>query len=268
MIHKRLTVWICLLVMAGMVNFSWVNAWDWDWLRVGCHTLWAGPEVYHAKRLRQGGSQQKGWLYGLRICCEREELNSLYWGIEGAWAEGRLNGDTPSGAELRSNMTDTEVEARLGFTMAGHCLTCFSIRPFIGIGYYQGVNRFLPPTPLPIRSADSWGFGTAGVATQFWCNDTWRVGLNVKARQMWNAKNRVSGDPGVPNIVTLIKDELNWVVEIPLEWYPWIYGRCCQVAATPFYQYRHLGGRESYPKDFFETKWWIYGGRLTFGVGF
>lgn len=235
---------------------------------LGRHVAWIGPEFYHAKRVREHRSRQDGWLYGLRLCLERDELDAFYWGVEGAWDQGVMRGKTIRGAPTKSLMTDEDIEGRFGYTFSGCWGLYYYIRPFIGIGYFHNENRFVHPTLLQVRTTEAYPFGTLGIMTRFWTSECYSIGLNVKVRQMYEGKFRVAKDPDFEPIQTGIADEDQWIVEIPLNWYPYFCERCYQISLTPFYQYRHLGGKEGFPVDFIDTKYWIYGARLTIGVGF
>ncbi|MDP1835760.1 MAG: hypothetical protein Q8K75_07515 [Chlamydiales bacterium] len=234
---------------------------------VGQHTASVGPQIYQLKRVREGGTHQKGIMYGVRGVCERTEPNSLYWGVEGNWAKGTLEGTTGTGRALKSNMTESIAEGRLGWTFEGQLWTYFSFTPFAGIGYYEGENRFVPPTALTIRFTDTFAYFTAGFQSAFWVNDLFSVGLNIRAQDMYEGNDRISDDPDNPAFSTRIEDERHWVIETPLNCYPTFCGRCVEISLTPFYQYRHFGGREGI-FDFLDTKFYILGARLTIGTAF
>lgn len=236
---------------------------------IGQHTASLGPQIYQLRRVREGGSKQKGILYGLRGCIERTEPNAFYWGAEVDWAKGELKGTTASGNPLRSNMTETWVEGRAGWTFEGEWLSYFSITPFIGVGYYEAVNHFRPPTVTSVRFTDSFGFYSYGFQSKFWTNDMFSIGFNLKAQNMYEGKDVVSNDPDNPSIAMRIEDQRHWVVEFPLNCYPDpdVFGQAVEVSLTPFYQYRHFGGREGI-FDFIDTKFYVLGARLTLGTSF
>ena len=245
-----------------------LQAFAWPCIRYGHHRVWIAPEAYHTRRERQGGADQEGWLGGIRACLERDEVNALYWGLEGGWAEGRLKGIDSQGQDLNINMTDLGIEARLGITLAARLRLNMSITPFVGIGYYQGVMRFVPPSRLTIRLCDYYKFATVGIMTKVWCDERLSVGLNIKVRQMYNGKERSSRDPDYPDETVLMKDELSWCFEMPISSQYCYEGWPINLGVTPFYEERHYGGREGYPMDFVDTKYFIYGVRFILGTIF
>ncbi len=259
-----MAVLVALMSLIG----SDLQAMSWPCFRLGEHRLWIAPEVYNTKRLRQGGTHQQGWLGGIRACLERNEINALYWGVEGGWAKGPLEGRSFSGGIIRLNMTDADVEGRLGFTLGSYGCVNISLTPFVGVGCYKGEMRFIPPTPLTLRFCDTYTFASAGLLARVWCDEGFSMGINVKARQMYNGKERITDDPDLPDVILMMKDELCWLFELPLSWRFCYEGWPAEVGIMPFYENRHYGGREGFPMDFVDTQYFVYGLRFTLGTSF
>ncbi len=248
---------------------AWCLPDEWRPCRLldGPHRISVGPQFYHVKRLRDGGSRQTGWLCGLRGSYERLKPNAFYWAAEGSWAQGSIDGTTASGTRIKSDMMDSEVEGRLGYNIHWHCGLCWAFTPFVGAGYYHGENRFVHPSPLEVLFVDTFKFGTAGFLLRAWCDDCWTVGFNFKVRQMYEGRDKVV-DPEVPNTTTIIEDKMHYICELPIQRRICIYGRECYASVVPFYEHRHLGGREDFPFDFIDTKYKIHGVRLFLGTSF
>src|SRR5436190_24377747 len=80
-----------------------------------------GPEFYHVKRTREGGTSQSGNLIGVRGSFERIGRYKWYIGIEGLYGQGIIKGHSGSGLKLRSRLTDRQIEGRFGYTFQGKC---------------------------------------------------------------------------------------------------------------------------------------------------
>ena len=104
-----------------------------------------GPEFYYLKREREKGTRQHGFLYGARTRLDRITPNAWYWGLEGAWAEGKLKGHSGAGNKLHSKLMDALVEIRFGYTWQTFTATCASITPFLGWGHCWENNNYLRP---------------------------------------------------------------------------------------------------------------------------
>ena len=76
------------LLAAPVSLFSWHCT-----LLDGPHKFSIGPEAYHLKRAPVEGTNQHGWLVGVRGVYERLVPNGIYWAAEGAWAKGPLTGN-------------------------------------------------------------------------------------------------------------------------------------------------------------------------------
>lgn len=265
---KRMLLSLAILFLSA----TNLQALCWDDIRyyIGTHHAWVGPELNYMKRYKPAlGSEQSGLLYGFRGAIERDEPNALYWGVEGAYVHGVQNGyGSLRRTKVRADAMDSEVEGRFGYSFVGNFCVNFAITPFIGVGYSRTRNNYKPPTPISVHYTDYYAFGAAGFLSQFWCEGPYSVGLNVKVRQMYEGRSLIENHPLDSDAVVQVEDKPQWIFELPLSWYTVACDRWVDVCLTPFYQYRHIGFRESYPVPFPETRLDCFGARLTFGTYF
>lgn len=249
---------VLLILFFGMVNVS-----EAFW-PVAEQNISIAPQIYQIKRVREGGTKQKGPLYGARALLEHQLPYTPYWAIEGSWAEGTLRGVSAAGLPLKSHMMESIAEARLGWTFGSR----LTFTPFLGLGYYEGENRFIAPSAIHVQFTDTFFYSTAGFQTRYWMNMQCSLGANVRVQQMHRGKNRTSNDPGSPSRSIHMQNKIHWIFELPLETYSCLYGRVVEMGVTPFYQMRHFGGREGIDYDFLDTKYYVLGVRLTIGTQF
>ncbi len=262
-------LWLAALyAVIGFIPSAKLDAWSLPEFSLGRHRVWIAPQAYHMERLRKGGTYQSGWLGGIRGCIERDVVNGFYWGVEGAWAQGPLSGHTSSGRKIKSDMTEAEVEGRIGVTLGGGSQYFATITPFVGGGYYEGANSYVSPSPLTIKATTAYEFFTAGFLSKVWYEDLFSVGFNFKVRQMNEAKEKISHDPDRSNSTMLIGDRQGWIAELPLTTELFWNGDPFELGLVPFYEKRHYGGQENHPTDFYSTKYYIYGLRLLLGAYF
>lgn len=226
-----------------------------------------GPEVYYLDRKREGGSKQHGMMYGVRGSYERIKRYKWYIGAEGFYAEGTLKGHT-SNSKLKSIMVQESAEGRLGYTFQAK--DCFrpSFTPFGGYGYYRESNRFHSPSPLRVKLVADFSYISYGFLSSITPFSHITVGFNAKLRSMYDAKCRVKKDPDLENTKMVIKDKLQYRLELPIYY---DFCLCClnaEIGLVPFYESQHYGGRENFPNDFFDTKLWLYGANLQFTLRF
>ena len=178
--------------------------------------LIAGPEVYHLCRIRDGGTHQDGLMSGFKVDVERIKAYSLYLGGEYLYATGTLAGATGSHLPMQSQMTDQIAEARIGFTFAKAAFSTAFITPFVGWGYFQEINAFCAPSPIPCTFTDSFSYTALGFLSGRQINPYFALGVNFKMRLMNKASSQID-DPFVDNELTLqMKEELHTRVDIPL----------------------------------------------------
>lgn len=227
----------------------------------GGHRFSFGPQVYYLQRKREGGTFQRGWLYGGQICYEYLKRNTFYWGAEVNVATGRISGHSSSKHILKSVFTDANAEVRIGYTFQRETGYRFLLTPYIGGGAALETNNFVHPSPLHIHFRLYYGYVCAGFLSQMSFNNCFDAGLNFKTKYMVEAKNRVSHDPSFESSTALVGNEFLYKVELPLTYRPRPNG---MVSFVPFYEFRHYGAHAGFPFDFHDTKLNIYGLLLKF----
>lgn len=232
------------------------------------HQFALGPEIYHVKRVREGGTEQSGTLVGVRARFDRIKRYKVYWGADACYAQGTLEGKTGSGAKLRSTFSDTSLEGRLGYTFQVKSQLQPAVTPFVGYGYFREINKFKRPSPIHLKFDTAFHYFAYGFLSSVAIDSQWTVGANFKAMSMWEARCKVTNDPEFDDQSMLIKDKVNYRVELPVD-----YRFCCacghfEARVIPFYEYRHYGGRINFPFDFLDTKLRIYGCTLLLGYLF
>lgn len=227
-----------------------------------------GPEIYHVRRVREGGAVQKGSNVGIRGSYERIGRYKWYFGIEGLYGKGTITGHSGSGLRLKSNFTDVQIEGRIGYTFQAKCGFLPAITPFVGYGYGEEKNHYRSPSPLLVKFNNespyiSWGFLSTLSLTQ-----EWMVGFNFKARSLMEPKCRVKNDPVFDRLTMQVEEKTQFRFELPI-YYDYFYAcKVFEVGIVPFYELRHYGGRENFPFDFLDTKLKLYGVNLQFTYRF
>jgi len=228
------------------------------------HQFYIGPEIYHVHRNREGGTKQNGTIYGVRGGYDRIKRYHFYWGFDALYGKGTLDGKSGAGNKIKSTFTDTFAEGRFGYTFQQKCGYRLSLTPFGGVGYMSERNNFKRPSPIPAHfNIRSW-YGVAGFLSQASPTDRFDIGINFKARFLYDPKCKVSHDPDSENSTQLINEKIHYRVELPLTYHYW---ECCDnflISLVPFYEFRQYGKRVNYPFDFFGTKLNIYGATLKF----
>ncbi|KAF3362433.1 Uncharacterized protein PHSC3_001033 [Chlamydiales bacterium STE3] len=221
------------------------------------HKIYVGPEFYHVHRTRQGGSKQKGWIYGVRAGYDYIKRFNLYWGGDVFWGQGPLKGHSPT-SKLKSTFTDTSVEGRFGYTVQNKYFRHITFTPYVGYGYFEETNKFRKDAPLRIKFKNRFQYATTGFFSSVELNTNMALGLNFKTKFPYDTKCRVS-DAEVGGKTLGVKDKWHYRVELPLTYWTYKCNRVVELACIPFYEYRHYGKRENFPFDFLDTKLRIYG---------
>jgi hypothetical protein len=220
-----------------------------------------GPEIYYLERKKEGGSKQHGMMYGVRGSYDRLKRYKWYIGGEALYAEGRLRGHTKS-AKLKSTMVQESAEGRFGYTFQAKNSWKPSFTPYIGYGYYRESNHFHSPSPLKVKLINDYSyFGYGFLSSAAVCLNI-TVGFNAKFRSMYDARCHVKKDSEAENKKMLIKDKLQYRLELPLYYDFCFCNLNAEIGLVPFFESQHYGGRENYPNDFFDTKLWLYGANL------
>lgn len=250
---KILFFLLCSLIS---FNIAWADCVEDDCCTFrGNNQLYIGPEAYYVRRVKNGGSKQNGWAGGLKLGYDRIKPFGWYWGFEAYYAFGRLNGHASSGDRIKSNYYDAQVEGRIGFTFAQQTGHQHSITPYAGGGYLWETNNFIHPSPLHIHTNIKGPYVCGGFLSQMTLCNQYDIGINFEAKYILDAKNFVSHDPDYSDSEAIIKNKMQYKIEIPLQYhyYSWNLG------IVPYYEYRHYGGQAGFPFDFVETKSKIWG---------
>lgn len=252
-----------------------------------------GPEVFHAKRIRKGGSEQSGYLYGGYGSYERIRRNAIYWGVDGYYAQGTLNGHNGED-KLKSRIKEYEIEARLGYTWNPKCL-CRKLwlTPLVSWGYFEEKNQFINPSPVEVDFKTRFHFAGIGFLSRYCVTERWSVGVNFFAKHMFGARCLVTDHSGFGGPVgddddddeefdelledledgdtedLVVEDKFLYQLELPIT-----YKLCCgrypplELSVVPFFRYRHYGGHQNYPHDFIDTRFRIFGTRFLISASF
>jgi hypothetical protein len=234
----------------------------------GPHRLAISPEVYYSHRLREGGTHQDGVLVGGRINYERIKRCGYYWAMEGMYACGRMEGENRDGIKLKSWLTEMEIEGRFGYTFQFKYSPQFAFTPFFGLGGYRLENEFEAPSPSIVTFEDSFTFALWGFTTSLKIGDCWRLGVIFKGKMMVEGDEEIHNHDEGKDYEGKIDERMQYEFYLPATTRFEYYSRLWELSIVPFYRLRHLGGRENYPYDFFETKYHQYGIRVDFAARF
>lgn len=244
-----------IIILMMVFSFCWAD-------EESCYpwSLSIGPEVYTLKRVREGGTHQRGTLYGGRGILEYLAAKHVYLGVEGSYARGTLNGRSGNQDRLRSHFTDSMVEGRLGYTLQS-CSGCYGwLTPFVGGGYFWEDNNYSKPSPKPLHFRNRFGYFALGCLARICLRSRFDLGLNVTARFSMQGKVHVSHDPEGEPVTLKYEQKINCRVVLP---FTYICERS-DLSLAPFFEYRHYGRRHAFPFDFLDTRLKIYGLELLY----
>lgn len=231
-------------------------------------TVYVGPETYYLKRTRKGGSEQTGWLYGGRALYERLIPSGFYWALDGYYAYGCIDGKSSSGKTLKSNLTEAEVEGRLGYSICFKCLPRFSFTPYGGYGGYYGKNAFIHPTTIHCKFHDRIHYASGGFILSVRIKPCWQAAIDFRAKYMLHGKSVITNDPDRENLSLTMNNEWQYELALPVYYQTCWKGHYLKMIIAPFYRYRHFGGMFNFPYDFIDTKLRSYGGRLLVYINY
>jgi len=235
----------------------------------GEHFLSIAPEIQFMVRTRGEDNRQTGLLYGMRLNYDRFMPWSLYWGGEAFVAWGSLDGKNGFGDHLHSHKRDSDVEARLGYTMQFHaCCAPFYFSPFVVGGYFEGTNRYVAPSPLELRFCNYFPYMGLGFLSRTYTTETFSIGLNFKTKFTIGAKSLITDDPDFDDQLLIIEDKVLYELDIPFNFRYCCWGHPFEFSLTAFYRYRHYGEHSNFPFDFVDTRFQVWGGRASFTVIF
>lgn len=227
-----------------------------------------GPEVYHVKRTREGGTSQTGTAVGVRGSFERIGRYKWYVGVEGLYGSGTIKGHSGNDLKLKSKLTDRMIEGRAGYTFQSKCGWLPSFTPFVGYGYFEELNHYKSPSPLLVKFKNRASYCSFGFLSSVMLTQELTVGFNFKGRSLVDPECLVRNDPVFDRLKMHIEDELQYRLELPI-YYDFFSGcQAYELGVVPFYEYRHYGRRENYPFDFLDTKLKIYGVNIQFTYRF
>lgn len=222
------------------------------------HVVSIGPEIYHVKKMRSSGSQQQGVLYGIFAAYNQLRPSTIYFGGDVYYASGMLHGANASGRALKSSLVDWQLEGRLGYNFR-------YLTPFVGYGYLEEQTIFLPPSSTTFHYRDDIQYLAGGFLSVVQLPSRWSVGLYAKVKWMLSGSSHVSNDPDNLPLTLAMSNELQYRVDLPINYH---FLSCLFLSAVPFYEYRHYGGHESFPYDFIDTQYQIWGGQLVLSYRF
>ncbi len=253
--HRRFTLFLWILLLSTQ------NAFGGCWQKTYSTDPFIGPEIYYMKREKEGGSQQTGVLYGVRAGYDRVQRSSCYWGIDGLWAQGPLEGKNTY-ACLKSEFTDANVEARVGYTFQSKNWRCASFSPYTGLGYFWEKNHYVHPSPLHVHFDNTFSYIPIGFLSQVFLTPQCSIGLNLKFRYILEGEQKVTHDSNYGALKQHYDEKLQYRIELPLTYF--FCWRCHSFGCSivPFYEVREYGHRANFPFDFLETKLTLYGATL------
>ncbi len=224
------------------------------------HQLYIGPEIYHVSRdknAKYGHSKQRGFIYGVRASYDRIKRCRLYWGVDGLYATGDIK--SHKGKKVKICFTDENVEGRVGYTFQMKKGWLPTLVPFVGYGYFRETHHFKKPSPLLIKQRISFDYFAVGFLSQIYPHPLWVVGVNFKARILFNSKCGISDDPDYEDTTQNMKHKVQYRVELPITYRLNCWCDHLAVALVPFYEYRHYGEHANFPFDFKDVKLNFYG---------
>jgi len=230
--------------------------------------IFLGPEWYHAKRTKEGGTKQQGDLVGIRGGYDRLKRYGWYFGFDAFTAHGTLKGRSALGSKLLSHLTDASAEARFGYTFQQKEGWQVAFTPFVGGGYFVEENDFAHPSPIKARFRTHYPFGSAGFLSSIYPWACVQIGLNFKVRYPFEPKCNVSNDEDNGPVKQTIKERLQYRGELPITYrLPRCFCLPCGGAAAlsliPFFEYRDYGGHPNFPFNFVKTQYSIWGATLA-----
>lgn len=228
------------------------------------HQVEIGPEFTYLKRIRKGGTVQRGTLYGLRGAYDHTGRYLIYWGLEGAYSAGRLNGKTGNSKTIRSHFSEVNLEGRIGYTLQSKNPTFVSITPFIGVGYLDEKNHYCSPSPVKVHFDNDFFYGAAGCRLHWNLTPRFEFGLNMTARWGLNGRVKVSHDPEYSRTTIKYTQKMQGRISLPLTYKTIYAGLEIEWGINPFFDYRHYGRKAAVPFDFIDTRLKSWGGDFSY----
>jgi len=227
------------------------------------YSIYVGAESYHFTRIREGGTKQSGVINGTRLGLDRIKPHGWYVGVDYLYASGKIKGKAVADILLDSEVTDRIFEARIGFTLQQYAPKRPFITPFMGWGSFREVNAFTPPSPFSYKFTDTLNYAVVGFLSGVNITALISMGLDFKVKFMLDGKSKVTHDPMYEGVTLIMEKETFCRLDIPLTYDPCNALLGVDMQLVPFYEFRHFGGREGFPFNFKDTKFYLYGARLS-----
>jgi hypothetical protein len=218
-----------------------------------------GPEIYRVSRHREGGTRQSGNSAGVRATYDRIKRYHFYLGAQLFYGTGILRGHSGNDNAIRSRLTEKQLEGNVGYTFQMKCFPHVAFTPFVGYGYFQEINKFSPPSPLPLKFTTQFRYFSFGFLSSIYVLPCATVGINVRFKRPWETRCKVTNDPDYNTIRQIVEDKLHYRIELPLTYFGCFLRNGIELSCVPFFEQRLYGGRENYPFDFFKTRYSLYG---------
>ena len=221
------------------------------------------------KRKSHGGSWQKGTLYGLRGGYQRRKCWGIYWAADALYSFGDLSGRTRSGKPLESHMYETQLEGRAGYSLGyrgGYC--CPTVTPYVGYGYLHSINKFHHPTAITCHFRNRVEYFAAGFLSRISLGECLRIGVDGKVKWMVEGKRKIANDPFIDDFYMQMENEIHYEINVPVAFCTCWWGQPVEINFTPFYRLRHYGGKENFPFDLADTRFYLWGGRIVAEISF
>lgn len=247
-------------------SFPFSTIYATRWVKTYALDGYVGPEIYWVKRIKETGAKQSGPLYGVRAGYDHIYRYKWYWGVEAFWARGTLTGKSRQDPliedRIKSIFTDSNVEARFGYTFQSKYWRCLSFTPYFGGGYFWEYNNYISPSPLHIHCKNTFSYIPVGFFSQVFITPKWSIGLNAKVRYILEGQHHVSNDPKYPSLKQQYEEKLQYRVELPITYFYCWKKYSLGASLVPFYEYRSYGHRANYPFDFLRTDFELFGATL------
>lgn len=223
-----------------------------------------GPEIYHLKRVRKGGTKQSGTMYGIRLSYEHIGRCLVYYGVESAYAKGTIDGHSGFGAHLKSRFTDFFIEGRLGYTFQSKTASCAQLTPFIGYGYFIEKNNYIRPSPFTVHFKNTFNYFALGARSKAYIRPNLTVGINITGRFSIDGEVDVTHDRNFDDNILKYENEIHCWAGLPISYFVRLWGCPAEFRLVPFYEYRHYGSHHNVPFDFPDTRIKIYGAAFEY----
>lgn len=226
--------------------------------------LYIGPEGYHIKRTRKGGTKQTGNMWGGRAGFDYIKQNDFYWGMEGYYTTGMLKGHSGGGFTIKSRNQEWELEGRFGYTFQSDCFPYYTLTPFAAYGYFEEHNHFLKDFPFSVDFENQFHYVAGGFLSNMFITSRLNAGLQFKVSYITKGANHVRNDPDIEDFSTQIENKFQYSVDLPINYLLCENSDSYELSFVPFFRTRHYGGRRGFPFDFLETKYTLAGARVLF----